>query len=118
MTPTQSLSSQRQWVSATILADGKVLATGGSQVDNELIGVNTRAEVWNPTTGQWMQGPLGVKPHLYHSNAILLQDASVLTTGGGALNPDVQSFNQLNACLLYTSPSPRDKRQSRMPSSA
>ena len=24
----------------------------------------------------------------------------------------------LNACLLYTSPSPRDKRQSRMPSSA
>ena len=25
---------------------------------------------------------------------------------------------QMNACLLYTSPSPRDKRQSRMPSSA
>ena len=25
---------------------------------------------------------------------------------------------QLNVCLLYTSPSPRDKRQSRMPSSA
>ena len=25
---------------------------------------------------------------------------------------------QLNICLLYTSPSPRDKRQSRMPSSA
>ena len=25
---------------------------------------------------------------------------------------------QVDACLLYTSPSPRDKRQSRMPSSA
>ena len=25
---------------------------------------------------------------------------------------------ELNTCLLYTSPSPRDKRQSRMPSSA
>ena len=25
---------------------------------------------------------------------------------------------EINACLLYTSPSPRDKRQSRMPSSA
>ena len=25
---------------------------------------------------------------------------------------------QLQVCLLYTSPSPRDKRQSRMPSSA
>ena len=30
-------------------------------------------------------------------------------------NPDVA---RLKACLLYTSPSPRDKRQSRMPSSA
>ena len=26
--------------------------------------------------------------------------------------------NRTNSCLLYTSPSPRDKRQSRMPSSA
>ena len=29
-----------------------------------------------------------------------------------------QKFLQVNPCLLYTSPSPRDKRQSRMPSSA
>ena len=29
-----------------------------------------------------------------------------------------QRRNRLGACLLYTSPSPRDKRQSRMPSSA
>ena len=27
-------------------------------------------------------------------------------------------WDMYNACLLYTSPSPRDKRQSRMPSSA
>ena len=27
-------------------------------------------------------------------------------------------FEKANSCLLYTSPSPRDKRQSRMPSSA
>ena len=30
----------------------------------------------------------------------------------------VQPTRQAPACLLYTSPSPRDKRQSRMPSSA
>ena len=30
----------------------------------------------------------------------------------------VDSFAGTEACLLYTSPSPRDKRQSRMPSSA
>ena len=33
----------------------------------------------------------------------------------GQKNPD---FNPLNDCLLYTSPSPRDQRGSRMPSSA
>ena len=30
----------------------------------------------------------------------------------------LSNFDYLIACLLYTSPSPRDKRQSRMPSSA
>ena len=36
-------------------------------------------------------------------------------------NPDANDdavTTQVNTCLLYTSPSPRDKRQSRMPSSA
>ena len=35
--------------------------------------------------------------------------------GGGELVPALESFD---ACLLYTSPSPRDQRGSRMPSSA
>ena len=30
----------------------------------------------------------------------------------------LDKFAKSNGCLLYTSPSPRDKRQSRMPSSA
>ena len=28
------------------------------------------------------------------------------------------NFDELNSCLLYTSPSPRDRQKSRMPSSA
>ena len=33
--------------------------------------------------------------------------------------PDILCVNNIDSiCLLYTSPSPRDKRQSRMPSSA
>ena len=39
----------------------------------------------------------------------------VQAADGYAYNVAVQRFNH---CLLYTSPSPRDKRQSRMPSSA
>ena len=36
----------------------------------------------------------------------------------GFSNQVVQILNHYGICLLYTSPSPRDKRQSRMPSSA
>ena len=37
----------------------------------------------------------------------------------GAINQLAEKTNsQIIPCLLYTSPSPRDKRQSRMPSSA
>ena len=39
----------------------------------------------------------------------------VLSHAAGAV--DLSRLND-SACLLYTSPSPRDKRQSRMPSSA
>ena len=31
---------------------------------------------------------------------------------------DIIEYEMMTVCLLYTSPSPRDKRQSRMPSSA
>ena len=36
----------------------------------------------------------------------------------GASKEQAESLVQHHVCLLYTSPSPRDKRQSRMPSSA
>ena len=36
----------------------------------------------------------------------------------GVTNFDRQSIINLNVCLLYTSPSPRDRQKSRMPSSA
>ena len=36
-----------------------------------------------------------------------------------AIEADIEKIDRsLEVCLLYTSPSPRDKRQSRMPSSA
>ena len=34
------------------------------------------------------------------------------------LSDSITNDGEINGCLLYTSPSPRDKRQSRMPSSA
>jgi YVTN family beta-propeller protein len=91
------MSSQRRLVTATLLADGKVLATGGSRVWNELTDVNNIAEIWNPDTGQWTQGASGNRARLYHSTALLLPDASVLVAGGGAPGPQ----NNLNVEIYY-----------------
>lgn len=87
VTTAQSLSSVRRWANATILADGKVLATGGTSVTNELSGANNRAEIWNPNSGQWTRGATGSVARLYHSTALLLPDASVLVGGGGSPGP-------------------------------
>ena len=87
VTTTQLMSSKRQWVSATVMADGRVVATGGTEVDNQLTNVNSTAEVWNPATGTWIVGPSGSRARMYHSGALLLPDATVMVHGGGAPGP-------------------------------
>lgn len=94
---TQSMSSKRMWVSATVLPDGQVLGTGGSEVANQLVGVNNSAEIWNPATGSWHTGSAGEKARLYHSSALLLPDATVLVAGGGAPGP----LSNTNAEIYY-----------------
>ena len=95
--PTGPLSSHRRIPTATILSDGTVLATGGSEVYNQLINPNLNAEIWNPDTGLWTVGAAGALPRLYHSNAILLPDGSVLVGGGGAPGP----MTNVNAEIYY-----------------
>ncbi|WP_207225029.1 DUF4082 domain-containing protein [Rivibacter subsaxonicus] len=97
VTPTQSMSSQRRLSTATILPNGRVLATGGSSVWNEMTNVNYTAEIWDPTSGQWSVGASAVRARLYHSNALLMPDASVLVVGGGAPGPQ----NNRNAEIYY-----------------
>lgn len=95
VTPTDQMTSARQWVNGTILPDGRVLATGGSVKDSNAVngdpintyGVNNTAEIWDPKTGQWTTADAGVVPRLYHSTALLLPDARVLVAGGGAPGP-------------------------------
>jgi YVTN family beta-propeller protein len=101
---TQTMSSTRAWVNATVLADGKVLATSGSAVPGSTTGYNNIAEIWDPATGQWHQGAVAQKMRLYHSNALLLPDGSVLVSGGGAISPTSFSDpnkNNLNAEIYY-----------------
>jgi hypothetical protein len=97
LTPTTNISQLRFWSNMTVLADGKVLVSGGSAVSNQLTGVAYAAEIWDPATGQWTLGASAAKPRLYHSTALLLPDGSVLTAGGGAPGP----VKNLNAEIYY-----------------
>ena len=61
------------------------------------------AECWNVTLSEWLK---------YHQ-VVAEAARGKIPLWTIILDPSVHQ-----ACLLYTSPSPRDKRQSRMPSSA
>ena len=51
-------------------------------------------------------------------NQLVLTQLQSLSQAMEAIRTDLQGVRQEIACLLYTSPSPRDQRGSRMPSSA
>jgi YVTN family beta-propeller protein len=97
VTNTASMAMQRRLGNATIMADGKVLATGGSRVWNEMTDVVYDAEIWNPASGQWTRGATAVRARLYHSVGLLLPDATVLVAGGGAPGPQ----NNTNAEIYH-----------------
>ena len=47
-----------------------------------------------------------------------VDDDAFMQIASKAIYDELQSKNKLSFCLLYTSPSPRDRTRSRMPSSA
>ena len=59
----------------------------------------------SPSEVSWYQKEPKLSLELIRSTNVVSNEA-IIDVGGGT------------SCLLYTSPSPRDKRQSRMPSSA
>ena len=61
-----------------------------------------------------MTAILGISAFYHDSAAALVVDGEVVA----AAQEERFTRKKHDACLLYTSPSPRDKRQSRMPSSA
>ena len=80
------MNYRRSYHTLTVLADGKVLATGGQTTTDgvdETTGV-LGTEIWDPDTDVWTPTASHRRPRLYHSTALLLPDARVLLAGGGA----------------------------------
>ncbi|MGE0310869.1 MAG: galactose oxidase-like domain-containing protein [Lautropia sp.] len=94
---TEDIPSLREHASAVVLPDGKVMVSGGSAVENQLVGVESKVSFWDPATGAWENGAEGALARLYHSNALLMPDATVVIAGGGAPGP----LSNLNAEIYY-----------------
>jgi hypothetical protein len=95
-TQTAGLAADRQWSNLTVLADGRVMVSGGSAVYNELVGVDNNVEIWDPATGVWTStGAVAAVARLYHSDTILLPDATVLNLGGGSPGPLTNTNGQI-----------------------
>jgi len=72
----------RVHVNAVILPDRTVVATGGSARSENAATASLEAEIFDPATNSWTTGAKARVPRLYHSIALLLPDARVLTAGG------------------------------------
>ena len=86
-----SMSQPRIEMNATILPNGKVLATGGSTNDEDAATASKNADLYDPSTNTFSSAGANVYPRLYHSNSLLLPDATVLLAGG---NPTRGSYEQ------------------------
>jgi PKD repeat protein len=85
------MSQARIELNATILPNGKVLVTGGSLNNEEAASASLNADLYDPTSNTFSSAGANVYPRLYHSNALLLPDATVLLTGG---NPTRGTFER------------------------
>ena len=88
LTETARMSAPRRFPSATVLPDGQVLVTGGTRRGNNG-GADAvyAAERWNPATGTWTTLASAARIRVYHSGALLLPNATVLSLGGGTPGP-------------------------------
>jgi Galactose oxidase-like, Early set domain/PKD domain len=87
----QSMTKARIEMNATLLPNGKVLASGGSTRDEDATTASKQAELFDPATGTWSSAGTASRARLYHSVALLLPDATVVTAGS---NPQRGTYDQ------------------------
>jgi galactose oxidase-like protein/glyoxal oxidase-like protein len=82
---TGSMAQPRRQLNATLLPDGRVLATGGTSSPGftDPAGGVHAAEVWDPDSGNWTTWASNRVTRVYHSATLLLPDARILHAGSG-----------------------------------
>lgn len=105
---TPSMAFARTEHNLTLLPDGTVLATGGSRDSNvfDLAPAVYEAELWSPATETWQALSRMSVPRLYHSIALLLPDARVITFGSGTFGIDQLTAQVFSPPYLFKGPRP------------
>ena len=104
------LDARKKWIISSIAPKGEIIidaVKGEINVTLSVDEIENRKKDWKPRKTN------------HNSGSIWKYSQTVGPAYEGAVTqPGAKDETHTYACLLYTSPSPRDKRQSRMPSSA
>jgi hypothetical protein len=85
------MSQPRVQMNATILPNGKVLAMGGSALNEDEATKSLNADLYDPATNTFSSAGMNAYSRLYHSGSLLLPDATVALVGG---NPRRGTYQQ------------------------
>ena len=86
-----NMSQPRIEMNATLLPNGKVIALGGSLNDEDTSTASLNADMYDPVTNTMSSAGQNAYARLYHSNSLLLPDATVMFFGG---NPARGTYEQ------------------------
>jgi hypothetical protein len=98
-----AMSQPRIEMNATILPSGKVLVVGGSLNDEDATTASLNTDLYDPVANTFncsqsktsCQPPPNVYARLYHSNALLLPDATVMLYGGNPTRGTYESHIEI-----------------------
>ncbi|HEX4962135.1 MAG TPA: galactose oxidase-like domain-containing protein [Thermoanaerobaculia bacterium] len=84
-------------VNATLLPNGKVLVSGGSENDEDGATAVKEAQLYDPQSNTFSSASFMEFPRLYHSNTLLLPDATVAALGGNpqrkVYQPEIEIYS-------------------------
>jgi Domain of unknown function (DUF1929)/PKD domain/Glyoxal oxidase N-terminus len=92
-----AMSQPRIEMDATILPNGKVLASGGSLNDEDKNTASLNADIYDPNSNTFSSAGSEAFARLYHSVTLLLPDGTVLAAGGnparGTYEPHLEIYS-------------------------
>jgi hypothetical protein len=84
-------------LNATLIPGGRVLVSGGSEDDEQTPTAVLQAQIYHPDTNAFSNAETMEFARLYHSNTLLLPDATVMAVGGnparGEYEPHVEIYS-------------------------